>query len=169
MTSTSRTGQYPLSPSFRTSPTELVTSSSCPSLSCQRLMEVRSPSRVQTRLHCAPLRYPARVNRLVRSLLRPHELIAAALPARSLLSSSSDFLPPAGRPSSSSPARSYLPVILSSTSLSVCPPSLEHLLETEGCDVDLQTRMDASTPLHLAVKVTDHELRLYLVRSLLEG
>jgi hypothetical protein len=47
--------------------------------------------------------------------------------------------------------------------------SLDHLLETEDCDVDLQTRLDASTPLHLAVQVSDPELRLYLVRVLLEG
>ncbi|KAL7414911.1 ankyrin repeat-containing domain protein [Mrakia frigida] len=46
---------------------------------------------------------------------------------------------------------------------------LDHLLETEDCDVDLQTRLDASTPLHLAVQVSDSELRLYLVRTLLEA
>lgn len=43
--------------------------------------------------------------------------------------------------------------------------SLDHILETDGCDVDLQTRLDKSTPLHLAVQVEDPELRTYLGKS----
>jgi hypothetical protein len=43
--------------------------------------------------------------------------------------------------------------------------SLDHILETDGCDVDLQTRLDKSTPLHLAVQVQDPELRAYLGES----
>ncbi|CED83522.1 Ankyrin repeat-containing domain [Phaffia rhodozyma] len=46
---------------------------------------------------------------------------------------------------------------------------LDHILEEDDCDVDLQTRLEGLTPIHLAMQVQDQELRIYLVRSLLEA
>ncbi|PVG00967.1 ankyrin [Serendipita vermifera] len=46
---------------------------------------------------------------------------------------------------------------------------LDLLLETEGCDVDIQNRVLKATPLHLAVKLSDLDLRHYVVRSLLDA
>lgn len=48
---------------------------------------------------------------------------------------------------------------------------LEHLLSYEGCDVDLQNRLERDTPLHAAIKHLnlDPELRNYVVESLLEA
>jgi hypothetical protein len=46
---------------------------------------------------------------------------------------------------------------------------LELLLNTEGCDVDIQNRLTKGTPLHLAVILVDLELRHYVVQSLLEA
>ncbi|TBU42252.1 ankyrin [Dichomitus squalens] len=46
---------------------------------------------------------------------------------------------------------------------------LEHLLEYEGCDVDIQNRIEKATPLHLAVRIEDAELRAEVVSSLLEA
>ncbi|KAG8917066.1 hypothetical protein FRC02_003386 [Tulasnella sp. 418] len=45
--------------------------------------------------------------------------------------------------------------------------ALEHLLGYEGCDVDLQNRLEHATPLHLAVKLKDFNVRQYVVDSLL--
>ncbi|KAF8588936.1 hypothetical protein K439DRAFT_1651726 [Ramaria rubella] len=47
---------------------------------------------------------------------------------------------------------------------------LEHLLSFEGCDVDLQNRLERDTPLHAAVKnLDDPEQRNYVMESLLEA
>jgi hypothetical protein len=46
---------------------------------------------------------------------------------------------------------------------------LDLLLDTEGCDVDIQNRLTKATPLHLAVILVDLDLRHYVVRSLLEA
>jgi hypothetical protein len=39
---------------------------------------------------------------------------------------------------------------------------IDAILEHDECDVDLQTRIDGETPLHLAMRVADGELRTYL-------
>ncbi|KAJ7729086.1 ankyrin repeat-containing domain protein [Mycena maculata] len=46
---------------------------------------------------------------------------------------------------------------------------LEHILSHEECDVDPINRLDKATPLHLAVRLEDLELRKYVVDSLLEA
>lgn len=47
---------------------------------------------------------------------------------------------------------------------------LEHLLAYEGCDVDLQNRLENNTPLHMAVKyLMDPEERNEIVESLLDA
>ncbi|KAI0640149.1 ankyrin [Trametes polyzona] len=46
---------------------------------------------------------------------------------------------------------------------------LEHLLEHDGCDVDPQNRIEKATPLHLALRIEDPELRKAVVSSLLEA
>ena len=46
---------------------------------------------------------------------------------------------------------------------------LEHLLEYDGCDVDPQNRIEKATPLHLALRIEDAELRKAVVASLLEA
>ncbi|EJU02613.1 ankyrin [Dacryopinax primogenitus] len=46
---------------------------------------------------------------------------------------------------------------------------LEHILEQDLCDVDIQNRLDKATPLHLAVGVEDEEMRHYVVASLLDA
>ncbi|KAF8532092.1 ankyrin repeat-containing domain protein [Gautieria morchelliformis] len=47
---------------------------------------------------------------------------------------------------------------------------LEHILSCEGCDVDLQNRLEHDTPLHAAIKnLDDPELRNYIVENLLEA
>ncbi|KAI0714756.1 ankyrin [Earliella scabrosa] len=46
---------------------------------------------------------------------------------------------------------------------------LEHLLEYEGCDVDLQNRTEGATPLHLALRIEDDDLRKAVVESLLDA
>ncbi|KAH8119814.1 ankyrin repeat-containing domain protein [Phellopilus nigrolimitatus] len=46
---------------------------------------------------------------------------------------------------------------------------LEHILEHEDCDVDPINRLEGATPLHLALKMRDLELRNYIVESLLEA
>ncbi|KAL5533883.1 hypothetical protein ACEPAG_343 [Sanghuangporus baumii] len=46
---------------------------------------------------------------------------------------------------------------------------LEHLLEYDGCDVDPINRLEGATPLHLALKLEDPELRLHIANSLLEA
>ncbi|RXW13740.1 hypothetical protein EST38_g12115 [Candolleomyces aberdarensis] len=46
---------------------------------------------------------------------------------------------------------------------------LEHILSHEECDVDPINRIDKATPLHLAVQLEDQELRLHIVKSLLEA
>ncbi|OCB90376.1 ankyrin [Sanghuangporus baumii] len=47
--------------------------------------------------------------------------------------------------------------------------ALEHLLEYDGCDVDPINRLEGATPLHLALKLEDPELRLHIANSLLEA
>lgn len=49
------------------------------------------------------------------------------------------------------------------------PDVLEHLLEYDGCDVDLQNRTEGATPLHLALRIEDAELRKAIVESLLDA
>ncbi|KAI0333987.1 ankyrin [Cubamyces sp. BRFM 1775] len=46
---------------------------------------------------------------------------------------------------------------------------LEHLLEHDGCDVDPQNRIEKATPLHLAIRIEDAEVRKAVVASLLEA
>ena len=46
---------------------------------------------------------------------------------------------------------------------------LEHILEHEDCDVDPINRLEAATPLHLALQLEDPELRLAVVESLLDA
>ncbi|KAI0053402.1 ankyrin [Auriscalpium vulgare] len=46
---------------------------------------------------------------------------------------------------------------------------LEHILEHEECDVDPINRIEKATPLILAVKLEDQELRLEVVESLLDA
>jgi len=46
---------------------------------------------------------------------------------------------------------------------------LEHILEQDGCDVDIQNRLERATPLHLAIRLEDEELRRYVVASLLDA
>ena len=43
------------------------------------------------------------------------------------------------------------------------------LLEFEGCDVDYINRLEGATPLHLAVKIKEPELRAFIVDSLLDA
>ncbi|KAI9000682.1 ankyrin [Trametes punicea] len=47
--------------------------------------------------------------------------------------------------------------------------TLEHLLEYDGCDVDLQNRLENATPLHLAMRIEDPDLRKAVVSSLLDA
>ncbi|KAL0573159.1 hypothetical protein V5O48_008790 [Marasmius crinis-equi] len=46
---------------------------------------------------------------------------------------------------------------------------LEHILSHDECDVDPINRTDKETPLHLAVKLDNAELRAHIVESLLEA
>ncbi|KAJ7511793.1 ankyrin repeat-containing domain protein [Mycena galericulata] len=46
---------------------------------------------------------------------------------------------------------------------------LEHILSHEECDVDPINRTEKATPLHLAVRLEDLELRKYIVESLLDA
>ncbi|KAG8753984.1 hypothetical protein FRC12_011355 [Ceratobasidium sp. 428] len=46
---------------------------------------------------------------------------------------------------------------------------LEHILEQEDCDVDLQNRIDGYTPLHLAVRISHPKARMAVVTSLLDA
>ncbi|KAJ7650009.1 hypothetical protein FB45DRAFT_732444, partial [Roridomyces roridus] len=46
---------------------------------------------------------------------------------------------------------------------------LEHILSQEGCDVDPINRIDKATPLHLALRLEDLELRKYIAESLLDA
>jgi len=46
---------------------------------------------------------------------------------------------------------------------------LEHILSHEQCDVDPINRLEGATPLHLAVKIPQVDLRRYIVESLLDA
>ena len=46
---------------------------------------------------------------------------------------------------------------------------LNGLLEYEGCDVDFVNNIEGATPLHLAVKIKEPELRALIVDSLLDA
>ncbi|KAF7307617.1 Ankyrin [Mycena indigotica] len=46
---------------------------------------------------------------------------------------------------------------------------LEHILECDGCDVDPINRLEKATPLHLAVRIENPDLRRRVVTSLLEA
>lgn len=46
---------------------------------------------------------------------------------------------------------------------------LEHILSHDNCDVDPVNRIDGQTPLHLAVKESDPEMRAWLVETLLDA
>ncbi|KAI0673856.1 ankyrin [Trametes maxima] len=46
---------------------------------------------------------------------------------------------------------------------------LEHLLEYDGCDVDPQNRIEKATPLHLALRIEDADLRKAVFESLLDA
>jgi len=47
--------------------------------------------------------------------------------------------------------------------------NLEHILSHEYCDVDPQNSLEKATPLHLALKIDEPELRFHIVDSLLEA
>lgn len=47
--------------------------------------------------------------------------------------------------------------------------ALEHILSHDECDVDPINHIEKATPLHLAMKIEDPELRLHIVNSLLEA
>lgn len=49
------------------------------------------------------------------------------------------------------------------------PTVLEHILAYPECDVDPLNRLERATPLHLAVRIADPEIRLHVVESLLEA
>ena len=46
---------------------------------------------------------------------------------------------------------------------------LNELLEYDGCDVDYVNHLQGATPLHLAVKIEQPELRALIVDSLLDA
>lgn len=46
---------------------------------------------------------------------------------------------------------------------------LNELLEYDGCDVDYVNNIEGATPLHLAVKIDEPELRALIVDSLLDA
>ncbi|KIO17345.1 hypothetical protein M407DRAFT_246768 [Tulasnella calospora MUT 4182] len=46
---------------------------------------------------------------------------------------------------------------------------IEKILECEGCDVDLQNRVDGATPLHLACQLEDDDARATMIWHLLEA
>jgi len=46
---------------------------------------------------------------------------------------------------------------------------LNELLDHENCDVDYTNRLEGATPLHLAVKIEEYELRAYIVDCLLDA
>jgi len=47
--------------------------------------------------------------------------------------------------------------------------ALEHILSHEECDVDPANRLEQATPLHLAVKIEDPDIKAYFVESLLDA
>ncbi|OCH95701.1 ankyrin [Obba rivulosa] len=47
--------------------------------------------------------------------------------------------------------------------------ALEHILSQDNCDVDPINRIEKATPLHLAVKLADPEVRKQVVESLLDA
>ena len=49
------------------------------------------------------------------------------------------------------------------------PIVLEYILAYPECDVDPINRIERATPLHLAARIPDPELRLQVVQSLLEA
>ncbi|KAI1790932.1 ankyrin [Ganoderma leucocontextum] len=46
---------------------------------------------------------------------------------------------------------------------------MEHILRSEGCDVDPKNRIEKATPLHLAVRIEDSDERAAVVMSLLDA
>lgn len=46
---------------------------------------------------------------------------------------------------------------------------LEHILSHDECDVDPINRLERATPLHLAVRIEDQELRVQVFESLLDA
>lgn len=46
---------------------------------------------------------------------------------------------------------------------------LEHILSHEDCDVDPINRIERATPLHLALRIDEAELRKHVVESLLDA
>ena len=46
---------------------------------------------------------------------------------------------------------------------------LEHILSHEDCDVDPINRLEGATPLHLAIRLDDPDLRKHVVESLLDA
>jgi ankyrin repeat protein len=59
--------------------------------------------------------------------------------------------------------------LLDDRASSPSPDALQLLLETDGTDVDLQNRLDRSTPLHLAVKLENEDARLGVIEMLLDA
>ena len=46
---------------------------------------------------------------------------------------------------------------------------MELLLGHDGCDVDLQNRLERATPLHMALQIEDEDLRKAVVEELLDA
>lgn len=46
---------------------------------------------------------------------------------------------------------------------------LEHILSQDGCDVDPINRIEKATPLHLALRIEDEDVRQGVVESLLDA
>jgi len=46
---------------------------------------------------------------------------------------------------------------------------LDNILEYDGCDVDYVNRIEGATPLHLAIKLEDEDIRIDVVNSLLDA
>jgi hypothetical protein len=46
---------------------------------------------------------------------------------------------------------------------------LEHILSHDECDVDPINKIEKATPLHLAMRIEDPEMRLYMAESLIDA
>lgn len=46
---------------------------------------------------------------------------------------------------------------------------IEHILSHDKCDVDLVNRLDGATPLHLAIGISDPNIRRQVVESLVDA
>ena len=46
---------------------------------------------------------------------------------------------------------------------------LEHILSHDQCDVDPKNRLEHATPLHLALRISDPDIRREVVESLIDA